>query len=203
MEFIRQATIDSLWSREPLTVKNNLQEAQQQGRWSAIRFRFPEESVTLPMGPFPLEASCGMKAAMLVLDRSLDPWRYSDYVGWETFRKSRSAIMNISQADVSGLLDVVGAYERNRCWISKVPTHTFWFHRFMVGIHKRAGEIRTRQDEALTTDALHEIDKILEAKWRSTVDVWILRWAPEMGTGGLLEDFTRDSGERRWFESNV
>jgi hypothetical protein len=77
-------------------------------------------------------------------------------VQWETFRKSLSAITNIGQARVSGLSDVVGAYERNRCWISKVPTHTFWFHRFMVGIHKRVGEIR-RQDEALTIDALHGI----------------------------------------------
>jgi hypothetical protein len=136
MEFlIRQATIDSLWSREPLMVKKNLCEAQR-GRWGAIQFRFPEESATPPMGSFPLEDSFGMKAAMLVLDRSLDPGRYSYYVQWETFRKSRSAIMNISHAGVSGLSDVVGAYERNRCWISKVPTHTFWFHRFMVGIHK-------------------------------------------------------------------
>jgi hypothetical protein len=59
-----------------------------------------------------------------------------------------------------GLHDVIGAYERNRCWISKVPT--FWFHCFMVGIHKRVGEIR-RQDEALSIDVLHEVDKILES----------------------------------------
>jgi hypothetical protein len=89
MEFIRQATIDSLWSREPLTVKNNLCEAQR-GRRSAINFRFPEESVTSPMGPFPLEDLFGMKAAMLVLDRLLDPGRYSDYVQWETCSGKRS-----------------------------------------------------------------------------------------------------------------
>jgi hypothetical protein len=80
-----------------------------------------------------------MKAAVLVLDRSLDPGKYADYVQWETFRKAWLAVTNISQAGVSGLQDVIRAYERNRCWVSKVPTHTFWFHWFMVGVHKRMG----------------------------------------------------------------
>jgi hypothetical protein len=115
------------------------------------------------MGPFPLSDDAEMKAAMVVLDWLLDPGKYSDYVQWETFRKARSAITNVSQAGATGLSDVIGAYERNRSWISKVPTHTFWFHRFMVGIHKRVGEIR-RQDEALSIDVLHAVDRILEAK---------------------------------------
>jgi hypothetical protein len=122
-----------------------------------------------------------MKAALVVMDRSLDAGRYSDYVQWETFRKAWLAITNITQAGVGGLDDVIGAYEKNRCWISKVPTHSFWFHRFMVGIHKRVGEIR-RQDEALTIDVLHEVDKILEARWRSTTDRKVRRRVTEMGT---------------------
>jgi hypothetical protein len=91
------------------------------------------------MRPFPLSDKFGMKAAMLVLDGSLDPGKYADYVQWETFRKARSAVTNISQVGVSGLQDVIGAYECNICWISKVPTRTFWFHRIMVGVHKRVG----------------------------------------------------------------
>jgi hypothetical protein len=122
--------------------------------------------VTPPIGTFPLSDDAGMKAAMVVLDGSLDPGKYSDYVQWETFRKTRSAITNRRQAEASGLLDVIGAHERNRSWISKVPTHTFWFHRFMVGIHKRVGEIR-RQDETLSIDVLHAVDRILEARWRA------------------------------------
>jgi hypothetical protein len=64
---------------------------------------------------------------------------------------------------------VVGAYERNsRCWISKVPTSTpsgfigLWWESTNMW-----GEIQ-RQDETLSIDVLHEVDKILEAKWRST-----------------------------------
>jgi hypothetical protein len=133
------------------------------------------------MGTFPLSDNFGMKAALVVLDRSLDSGRYSDYVQWETFRKARSAITNISQAGSSGLGDVVGAYERNRCWISKVPTHTFWFSRFMVGVHKRVGEIR-RQDEALSIDVLLGVNRALEARWTQTDNPRIRRRVAEMGT---------------------
>jgi hypothetical protein len=56
----------------------------------------------------------------------------------------------------------------------------FWFHRFMVGIHKRVGEIR-RQDEALSIDILHEVDKILESRWRNTSDDLVCRRVAEMG----------------------
>jgi hypothetical protein len=44
-------------------------------------------------------------------------------------------------------------------------------------------------------DALHEIDKILEAKWRSTVDVRILRRAAEMGTWFIGGFYTGLRGE--------
>jgi hypothetical protein len=180
LEFICQAALDSLWSREPTTVKNNLQEAKI-GQKSAKSFGFPDDSATPPMGPFPLSDNLGMKAALVVLDRLLDPRHYADYVQWEAFRKVRSAITIISQAGASRLQDTIGAYERNRCWISKVPAHTFWFHRFMVGIHKRVGEIR-RQDEALYIDVLHEIDKVLESKWKATKDPLIRRRVAGMGT---------------------
>jgi hypothetical protein len=126
------------------------------------------------MGPFPLSDDFGMKAALLVLDRSLDLGKSADYV-------PRSAVTNISQVGVSGLQDVIGAYARNRCWVSKVPTHTFWFHRFMVGVHKHVGGIR-RQDEALTVYVLHEVNKTLEARWKSTTDVLVHRRLTEMGT---------------------
>jgi hypothetical protein len=53
LKFIRQVALDSLWSREPMMVKNNLQEAKR-GQKSAKRFGFPDNSATPPMGPFPL-----------------------------------------------------------------------------------------------------------------------------------------------------
>jgi hypothetical protein len=62
------------------------------------------------MGPFPLDDTLGMKATLVVLDRSLDQGRYSDYVQWATFRKARSAVTKVCRAGVSGLEDMIGAY---------------------------------------------------------------------------------------------
>jgi hypothetical protein len=119
--------------------------------------------------------------ALVVLDRSLDSGRYADYVQWETFRKARSVMTNIAQAGSGGLGDVIGAYERNWCWISKVPTHSFWFSRFMAGIHKRVGEIR-RQDEALSIDVLMALNAALESRWLHSADLDVRRRVAEMGT---------------------
>jgi hypothetical protein len=75
--FIRRENLDALWSREVTTVSSNLREAKR-GQRSADRFGF--DSVAPPMGPFLLADDFGMKVAMIVLDRSLDPGKYAEYV---------------------------------------------------------------------------------------------------------------------------
>jgi hypothetical protein len=160
MNDFRRALLDAFWSREPPTVRGNLIEAVRGERYGD---RTGKPSVTPAMGPFPLEDSSGMKVAVVGLDRSLDKGIYVEFVQWDTFRKARSVVTNISQAGVTGLEHDVGAYERIRMWISKVPTHSFWFTRFMTGIHKRVGEIK-RQDEPIAIDVLRAIDALLEAE---------------------------------------
>jgi hypothetical protein len=121
-----------------------------------------------PMGMFPLADTCGMKAASGILNRSLDKGKYAEYVQYETFRMARSAVTNVSQAGVSGLGATIGAYEKSRLWISEVPTHSFWFTRFMTGIHRRVGEER-KQDEPIIIGVLKVIEDLLEGDWgRST-----------------------------------
>jgi hypothetical protein len=174
---LRRALLDAFWSREPPTVKGNLIEAVRGERYGD---RTGMPSVTPEMGPFPLEDTSGMKAALAVLDRSLDKGKHAEFVQWDTFRKARSVVTNISQAGVSGLDDSVGAYERGRMWISKVSTHSFWFSRFMNGVHKRVGEIK-RQDEPIMIDVLHSIESILETEWRRTEDPVSRKRTTEMG----------------------
>jgi hypothetical protein len=164
MSDFRRALLDAFWSREPTAVRGNLVEAVRGERYGD---RTGMPSVTSAMGPFPLEDASGMKVAVAVLDRSLDKEIYAEFVQWDTFRKARSVVTNISQAGVTGLEDAVGAYERSRMWISKVPTHSFWFTRFMTGIHKRVRGIK-RQDEPITIDILHVVDALFEAEWRQT-----------------------------------
>jgi hypothetical protein len=134
------------------------------------------------MGPWPLEDSLGMKVAMALLDRSLlDKGNYEETVQWDTFRRNMSAVTNISQACVGGLGDYVGAYERNKMFITGVMTHKFWYSRFMLGVHKCVGQIR-KPDKEVTIDVIHAADRILEAEWIQATSVVHKKQVTEMGT---------------------
>jgi hypothetical protein len=92
-EFSRQANLDAFWCRAKSTVASNL--------WAGLQMEKTADNYGMPsivpqMGPLPLDDSVGMKAAIAVLDRSLDSGVYSECVRWGTFRKTRSAITNIS-----------------------------------------------------------------------------------------------------------
>jgi hypothetical protein len=179
LEYVRRATLDSFWSRETSTVTFNLREARRMEQKVADRLGMP--SITPPMGPFPLDDECGMKAAIAMLDRSLDSGRHADHVQYGTFRKVRSTITNIIQAGVGGLEDSIGAYQRNKVWMTRAPTQKFWFSRFMEGLHKRVGEIRM-PDKILTIEEVHAIDRTLEREYihaRTKID---RKRISEMGT---------------------
>jgi hypothetical protein len=178
MALIRRASLDALWAREPNTVRANLREAVRMEFGFTSRLSLP--SVTPAMGPFPLRDHFGMLPAIALLDRSLAKGIHSDHVQWGTFRKARSVVTNITQAGVGGLGDSVGAYERNRTWISNVATHQFWYSRFMHGVHKRVGEVR-KPDEIITIDVLHAVDKILEMEWANAKSSEQKRRICEMG----------------------
>ena len=142
------------------------------------------------MGPFLLTDLMGMMVAASILDRSLDPEKTEEFVQWSTFRGMRSFVTNATQAGVSGLSEVVGAYERNRVWISGSVTHSFWFSRFMDGLHKRVGEMRM-QDEPISIGVLHALEIILENKWRladrPSPNVKYPRWGPGSLPGSVLD----------------
>ena len=128
-----------------------------------------------------------MSTAIALLERSLAKGVHSECVQWGTFRKTMSAVTNVTQAGVAGLGDSVGACERNRTWISNVAAHKFWHSRFMRGVHKRVGEVR-KPDEIISIDVLHAVDKILEAEWRSSKSPETTRRISEIGArmmGGI------------------
>jgi hypothetical protein len=74
----------------------------------------------------------------------------------------------------------VGAYKRKKVWILSVVTHTFWFDRFMTGLHRRVGEIK-KQDWPIPIGALHEVDKVLEEEWSRAATLTGQKRISEMG----------------------
>ena len=191
LEYIRRATLDSFWSRETSTVQNNLR--------LLIRAEKSNDELGMPplvgsIGPFPVEDSCGMQSAIMILVRSLDKGVYERFVQWETFRKTRSALSNVFQASVKGLQDVVGAYERDRMWISRVPTHSFFFARFMAGLHRRVGEV-VKQNWSLPIKVIKQIDEMLNDLWPTLLSSEDQLRVAEMGTWFLVGFCTGLRGE--------
>ena len=68
-----------------------------------------------------------------------------------------------------GLTSSVGAYERNKLWISDVRSHSFWFSRFSRGAHKRVGDLK-RQERALSIGVVRAIQKHLAEQWKQLGD---------------------------------
>eukprot|EP00978_Attheya_sp_CCMP212_P029405 scaffold104358_cov48-Attheya_sp.AAC.1 len=161
LEYIRRANLDAFWDRSVNTVSSNLSDAW---RMENLGTRLGLGAMAPAIGPFPLKDECGMRFAIAILERSLSPGQNEEFVQWGTFRKTRSTVTNMSQAGVEGLSDSIGACERKKMWISKVATHSFWFSRFMSGLHKRVGELR-KQDEPLSIDVVHAAAHILEVEW--------------------------------------
>ena len=178
MEYMRRANLDAFWARESSTVTKNLALLL---RAESCFGRLDLPPAVSLMGPFPLSDTLGMQAAIAVLDKSLDKGKYEAFVQWETFRKMRSAITNLHQARVDGMGDVVMSYEKEKLWVSTVQTHTFYFSRFMTGLHKRVGEV-VKQDWPVPIEVMQYIDRNLNRLWNQEADPAARKCIAEMGT---------------------
>jgi hypothetical protein len=146
MKLIRRANLDAFWSREPTTVSGNLLTARQ-GVKIAVAFGF-QDQLFRPMGPFPVDDRFGMAAAIVMLQQSLKPGKYTRTVQFGTVRKFRSCFSNIYQASVDGQQASVMAKDTRKLMVTKCPTYGEFFERFVKGMHKRMGEI-VKPDRAL------------------------------------------------------
>lgn len=167
LKCIRRANLDSLWSVEPRTASRTLTECRR-GSDIAASLGF-KHKLFLPMGPFPLEDTFGMAAAIVILQVSLNPGKYDKHVQFGTIRKFRSAFSNAYHSSAEGQNAMVMAKDTRKLMVTKCPTYGLWFEKFMRGCHKRMGEI-VRPDRALSTAILLEILNLLEAEWESHPD---------------------------------
>jgi hypothetical protein len=162
LKCIRRANLDSLWSSEPRTVSRNLAECRR-GVIIASSLGF-KNKLFKPMGPYPVEDTFGMGAAIVILQIFLNPGKYDKHVQFGTIRKFRSTFSNAYHASLEGQNASVMAKDTRKLTVTKCPTYGTWFEKFMKGCHKRMGEI-TRPDRALSSTILLEILKHLNEEW--------------------------------------
>jgi hypothetical protein len=112
---IRQANLDAVWGRESHTVRATLRNTQQ----LVSLWRGTHVPIELPFrGAFPVGDVLGLRVAIGMLVKSLEPGRYSKaYQQFETIRKLRAAYSNMHMSSFEGVnsLRTVGGGELPRC----------------------------------------------------------------------------------------
>jgi len=162
LKLFRRASLDAFWCSEPKTVAGTLREARRGLRIaSSLGFR---SKLFTPLGPYPLEDSFGMRAAVVMLEVSLNPGINDDTVQYGTVRKFRSAFSNIHKASKEGQQGSVMMKDTNKMFISTCVTDGLFFEKFTKGCHKRMGDI-VKPDRALSVDILVAIYSLLEDDW--------------------------------------
>jgi hypothetical protein len=162
VKLIRRANLDAFWASEPKTVDGTLREARRGLRIaSSLGFR---DSLFTPLGPYELKDTFGMRAAMVMLEVSLNPGKNDTTVQYGTVRKFKSAFSNVHKASKEGQNESVMMKDTMKMSISSCPTDGYFFEKFTKGCHKRMGDI-VKPDRALEVDILVEIFNSLEGEW--------------------------------------
>ena len=162
MKCIRRANLDSMWSRERSTVRNNLLNGKKLNRIQGLLgLGWVSRQGT---GPFPPTDLWGMNVAVALLMRSLDPGKNAQQVQFGTIRQLRSFVSNKAHASSDG----VGATFMNDAGTGARVTHSvtnsFWFNRFMQGCHRRMGDVWL-PDKAVSRYVMRASFELLEEAW--------------------------------------
>jgi hypothetical protein len=159
---IRRANLDALWSRERSTVRAN----RLQGKmWISVSESAGWTDHGLPKrGPYPVEDTFGMQAAVNLLLRSRSVGINSRTIQYETTRKLRSFLSNFVHTTFDGHGDTFMSEDGNGGTVSRSPTNSPWFKRFMRGRHKRMGDVWI-PDRALLKQEFMYCVMLLEEDW--------------------------------------
>ena len=159
---IRRASLDAFWSRERSTVGSNLKEAR---KYLDNMCLLGIENIAFPpKGPHPQEDTWGMRVACGLLLRSKDKGRNARYVQFETVRRTRSMFSNVIHTCESGTgLALTGS--EGSMMVSNASTNKPWFKRFMLGCHRRMGDVWL-PDQPITMKIMGACLSELEENWR-------------------------------------
>lgn len=161
---IRRANLDSLWSREPSTVRTNLALLRKMCAYGEARLDYDAEEIIPEMGPFEVRDDFGMRVASLTTERSLDKGTTEANLQHATVRRFRSTFSNMWHASKEGGLDAVAVRDTSKLIQTSCPTFKDWYERFSLGLHKRMGD-NVRQDKAVSVKVMLELMSSFDKDW--------------------------------------
>lgn len=161
---IRRANLDAVCGREPNTVNGTLRGVRQ----LVNLWRLAHIPIKLPTrGPFPVGDGLGLRVAIGMLIKSLEPGRYSQaYQQLETIHKLRAAFSNLhiclpwKGSTVSGRLVV----RQLKCHSPVYPPTRYGSSVLPKGVSSVWGQ-EVRQDWALPLPVLRVLLELLEDEW--------------------------------------
>ena len=161
---IRRANLDAFWAREKSTVASNL---------ARMRRDFLETMTTTSiLGLMPqrgnplLQDRVGMKAAIATLNASLRVGKHTTNVQWDTVRKTPTWIRHLHDTGLGYAPDAIMGGATKKTTPSTCPTVGEWFESFGRGCRGRMGIVKV-QNEPITSDIYHALDRIATEEWRS------------------------------------
>lgn len=166
LAYIRRASLDMFWSKESSTVRGNFNRLKRDWKEASENLSLGESLPTLG-NPW-LEDRNGLSVALVMLQASLRPGKYSSYVQFDTVRKSRSCFTHAHHSAVHDAGSSLFVSDGKTMRTSTVPTRSRWFERFCLGMKRRMGVIR-KQDEALSSEQVKAILVVAEELWRSNL----------------------------------
>ncbi len=168
LRFIRRASLDVMWSREPETVKGNFRRLRRD--WESATENLSIGNPFPEMGHSTMEDRNGVGIAVMLLNASLRPGKYASHLQFDSVRQTASAVMNAYTAIVEEDDGTLFMSDDKTLFASSSPTRTKWFQRFMLGLKRRMGVVR-KQDEALTSAQVLAILETGEYEWGRTQDL--------------------------------
>ena len=122
LDCIRRAVLDSFWSRERSTVRDNFNQGK---KLSKIKRTLDlGHTDLLPRGPWPMEDLWGMTNAICLLWRSLDPGKNTQRIQFDTVRKMRTFQSNYAHIGVGGIGASLISYDNTTSRITNAPTNS-------------------------------------------------------------------------------
>jgi hypothetical protein len=168
MNCFGRVNLDSFWSREPTTVKQNMGKVN---RALQIAHKLGMRDPPMPkLGPWKLVDEFGAAAATIMVKHSLDPGVTETTVQFETVRKMKLASVNLYQAFTENETSaVIGGKDGKKQLIMGVPIYHGWYDRAQVGMHHQMGD-KAVQDYGLSKQAVVVFEVGLENEWETTRD---------------------------------
>ena len=161
LDLIRRANLDAFWSREPGTIADLLRLFKEQAQLG-VDLGYPAFGSP---GPMPQGYDGGMRVAIGVLYKSLQPGRHEKFLKFSSARKARSVFTNVFLCSEESMRETRALRaDKVRTLLSSNPTDAEFFSRFIKGVEARVGQ-RVKRDMAISIEIMLEFERMTEERW--------------------------------------